>query len=78
MLPKFDAEDPYLLVIASGGWPIEISIIEDGHSPRRVYSRPSGSDSSTYETMTLEPGQIEISVQADEGIDWKVVVVKTG
>lgn len=73
---EFNAEGPYLLVIASKSGPIEISIINDGSGPRDVYSRPSSSGVSTYETRTLEPGQIEISVQANENVSWQIVVVK--
>ena len=75
-LSEFRSEGPYLLVIASGGGPIEISL-EDGSGPRRVYSRPSSSGASTYETKTLKPGQIEISVEAGEGVSWQIVVVKS-
>ena len=78
VLSQFYAEGPYLIVIAADGGPIEVSV-EDGSGPRGVFSRPSNSSGvSTYETNTLDPGQIEISVQADEDISWQIVVVKTG
>tara|TARA_B100001013_G_scaffold211897_1_gene128897 strand:+ start:94 stop:675 length:582 start_codon:yes stop_codon:yes gene_type:complete len=76
VLSKFNAEGPYILVIASGGGPIEISL-EAGSGPRRVYSRPSSTGVSTYETRTMKPGQIEISVQADKDVSWQIVVVKS-
>lgn len=76
VLSKFYAEGPYLIVIAADGGPIEVSV-EDGSGPRGVFSRPSSSSGvSTYETNTLDPGQIEISVQADEDISWQIVAVK--
>ena len=76
VLSKFDVDQPYLVVIASERGPIEISI-EDGSGKRGIYSRPLSSGVSTYETPTLESGQIEIAVQAADDIIWRIVVVKT-
>jgi len=75
VLSQFYADLPYLIVIAADGGPVEVSI-DDGSGSRGVYSRPSSSGVSTYETGTLEPGQIEISVQADENVSWQIVAVK--
>ena len=74
MLSKFDVDHPYLVVIASERGPIEISI-EDGSGKRGIYSRPLSSGVSTYETPTLDSGQIEIAVQAADDIIWRIVVV---
>ena len=75
-LSTFDTDRPYGLVIASEGGPFEISI-NVGTDQQRVYSRPSSTGVSIYETGTLETlGHIEISAQAGDDISWQIVVIK--
>ena len=76
VLSKFNADQHYLVVIATERGPIEISI-EDGSGKRGIYSRSLSFGVSKYETPTLESGQVEISVQAGEDVIWRIVVVKT-
>jgi hypothetical protein len=76
VLSKFDADQTYLLVIASSGGPIEVSI-SNSSDKRLILSRPSSSGMTTYETKKMDPGLIEVSVEADKDIRWQIVAVKT-
>ena len=81
VLSPFVADQPYLLVIATDGGPIEISI-KNGGEMRSVFSRPSGQGVAKYEFLSEEPGNIEISVKADcydcsrADVNWEIVVVE--
>lgn len=81
VLSPFVADQPYLLVIATDGGPIEISI-KNGGEMRSVFSRPSGQGITKYEFLSEEPGNIEISVKADcydcsrADVNWEIVVVE--
>jgi hypothetical protein len=75
MLSKFDTDKPYLLVIASTGGPMEVSI-ENGSDRRSVFHRPLGTGPSTYETNKMDTGLITVYVEADEKIRWQIVAVR--
>ena len=75
VLSKFDADKPYLLVIAATGGPMEASV-ENGSDRRLVFQRPLGIGTGTYETSKMDPGLIGVSVEADENISWQIVAVK--
>ena len=75
-LSTLETDLPYVLVVASDGGPFEISI-NVGANQRGVYSRPSSTGVSIYETGTLETlGQVEISAQAADDISWQIVVIE--
>ena len=82
VLSPFVAGQPYFLVIATDGGPIEISV-KNGRDVRIVYSRPSGLGVTNYEFLGEEPGNIEISVKADchdcsrADLNWEIIAVKS-
>ena len=75
LLSKFDADQSYLLVIASTGGPLNI-VVADNYEKRGIFSRPLSDGAYTYETGELNAGQIEISVETNEDIAWQIVAVK--
>ena len=75
VLSKFTADESYLLVIASTGGPIKVSV-EDGSGKRGIFSRPLGDGINTYETAKMDSGQIEVSVETNKSINWQIVAVE--
>ena len=75
VLSKFTADQSYLLVIATTGGPINV-LVEDGSGKRGIFSRPLGNGIATYETGKMDPGRIEVSVEADKDINWQIIVVE--
>ena len=75
VLSKFDADQSYLLVIASTGGPIKV-LVADSYGKRNIYSRPLGNGVTTYEAGKMDAGQIEVSVETNEDITWQIVAVK--
>ena len=76
ILSKFDTVEPYILVIATTGGPITVWV-DNGSGKRSIFSRPSSSGITTYETNKLDSGSIEVSVETKESIDWKIVAIKS-
>ncbi|MQF65070.1 hypothetical protein FIM04_02990 [SAR202 cluster bacterium AC-409-J13_OGT_754m] len=74
VLSKFTADKSYLLVISATGGSIKV-LVDDGSGKRGIYSRPLGNGINTYETGKMDPGQIEVSVEADNNINWQIVAV---
>ena len=72
VLSKFDADQSYLLVIASAGGPIKVLVGDK----RNIYSRPLGNGVTMYESGKLDAGQIEVSVETNEDITWQIIAVK--
>ena len=75
LLSKFDADQSYLLVIASAGGPITV-LVGDSYKKRNIYSRPLGNGVTAYETGRMDAGQIEVSVETNEDIAWQIIAVK--
>ena len=75
VLSKFTADKSYLLIIAATGGPIKVSV-DDGSGKRGIYSRPLGNGIYTYETAKMDSGQIEVSVEANNSINWQIVAVE--
>jgi hypothetical protein len=75
VLSKFDADQSYLLVIASAGGPIKV-LVGGSYEKRNIYSRPLGNGVTTYESGKMDEGQIEVSVETNEDITWQIVAVK--
>ena len=75
VLSKFDADQSYLLVIASTEGPIKV-LVADSYEKRNIYSRPLGNGVTTYETGKMDAGQIEVSVETNDDITWQIVAVK--
>jgi len=75
VLAKFTTDQAYVLVIAATGGPINV-LVEDGSGKRGIFSRPSGNGITTYETAKFDPGQIEVSVETDKGINWQIIAVE--
>jgi len=75
ILPKFDANQSYLLVVASAGGPIKV-LVGDSYEKRNIYSRPLGNGVTMYESGKMDAGQIEVSVETNEDITWQIIAVK--
>ena len=73
-LESFSASGDYALVIAADGGPIEV-MLKDDNSERGLYSRPESSGVTTYLTPSLGNGTASVAVEADEQVDWRIVVV---
>lgn len=74
-LSGFQTDNPYVLVIAATGGPITVWV-DNGSDKRSIYSRPSSNGIDTYETNKLESGYIEISVETQDSIDWRIVTIQ--
>ena len=74
-ISTFDADQSYILVVASSGGPLDV-FITDNDGKRGIFSRPLSNGVYTYETVKMDPGQIGVSVEANDDITWQIVAVK--
>ena len=73
-LESFDAAADYVLVVASDGGPIKVTV-DDGSGEISIYERPESSGISTYETSALGTGNISVAVEAAEQVGWRIVAI---
>ena len=63
----------YTLIIASNNGPLKVAI-EDSDGSRVVYERPTGTGTGSHQTGKLPQGNVTISVETSEEVDWLVAV----
>ena len=63
----------YTLIIASNNGPLKVAI-EDSDGSRVVYERPTGTGTGSHQTGKLPRGNVTISVETSEEVDWLVAV----
>ena len=69
-----NVDAPGLLRIAANGGPLALAVLEPA-GPRTVHQRPDGAGAGVSDAGASEPGQLDLEVDAAEGVDWVIVVV---
>jgi hypothetical protein len=71
-----DNTSRYLIVVASDRGPMTVTLDPNGTYPAIFFDRPEGSvGPDTYETEPKEADPVELSVQADNTVNWRILIV---